>query len=78
MFENVVNAIEGLIEICEEDLKMTIAQNKLAAVASDDLLATKAGKGFGNQHFAESQARNLGVAWLPRWQGAAQGAMCHH
>ena len=63
VLENVVNAAEGLIEICEDDLRMPIAQNKLAVVASDDLLAIKVGKRLGSQHFAQTQARNLGVGY---------------
>ena len=66
--ENVVAAAVGLTEICEDDLKMPIAQNKLAVVASDDLLAAGVGKRLGSQHFSQSQARNLGVGYR-RGQG---------
>ena len=44
MFENVTRSAASLIEICEDDLKMPIAQNKLAVVTSDDTLATKVAK----------------------------------
>ena len=61
VFENVVHAAKGLIGICEDDLRMPIGRNKLAVVASDDLLVVRVGKRFGSQHYAQSQARILGV-----------------
>ena len=59
---NVCAAAVGLIEICEDDLEMPTARNKLAVVSSEDLLAAEVGKRLGSQHYAQSQA-NLGVGY---------------
>ena len=53
--ENILEVPASLIETCEDELKMLIAQN--------DLRAAKVVKTLGNKDYAQSQASRLGTVY---------------
>ena len=61
--EDVMEAAHDLIDMCQDVLKMPIAKNKLAVVASDNGLANKAARRLGSSEYAKTQTRNLGIGY---------------